>query len=106
MPSVTVRLFQELRSIAGVGELGITASSVNDVLNEISSRFGERARDLLFNAKGQFREYSLVYVNNQLRSDFAAPLRDGDVVLLIPPAGGGLSDSKLKLRYNSCFGVN
>jgi len=86
---VTVRLFQELRSVAGVGELNMEADTVLNLLKKLRAQFGDRAHDLIFDDKEKIRPYTMVYVNNTLNHDLDRALNDGDVVLLIPPAAGG-----------------
>jgi molybdopterin converting factor small subunit len=75
--------------VAGVGELEVEADTVLNLLRELQNRFGYRAHDLIFDEKGKIRPYTLVYVNNTLNDDLNHGLNEGDMVLLIPPAGGG-----------------
>ncbi len=91
MASVTVRLFHELRTAAGAGEITATADNVGELLRTVAERCGEMTKNVLFDREGRVREYAFVYINNVLQKplDMSAPLRDGDIVLIIPPVSGG-----------------
>lgn len=91
MASVKVRLFHQLRTAEGKGEVTITASTVGELLRTLVERYSESARNVLFDAKGNFRDYAFVYINNTLQKpvDMSAPLKDGDIILVIPPVSGG-----------------
>lgn len=85
-----VRLFHELRSYLGQSELEIEASTLNDVLELLIHRQNS-VKEILFDSKGNLRGYTLFYVNNKVQNppDLSMKLNDGDLVLLVPPAGGG-----------------
>jgi len=89
--SVKVRLFHELRTAAGGGEITATASTLGELLRTLAERYGEMTRSVLFDREGRVRQYAFVYINNTLQKplDMSVPLKDGDVVLVIPPVSGG-----------------
>ena len=91
MASVKVRLFHQLRTAEGKGEVTITASTVGELLRTLVERYSESARNVLLDAKGNFRDYAFVYINNTLQKpvDMSVPLKDGDIILVIPPVSGG-----------------
>lgn len=91
MASVRVRLFHELRTTAGAGEITVTANNIGELLQTLAERYGGMTRNVLFDNEGRVREYAFVYINNILQKplDMSVPLRDGDVVLVIPPVSGG-----------------
>ena len=91
MGLVRVRLFHELRAAAGNGEITVTADDVGELLRTLVERYGESARSVLFDKEGGIRQYAFIYINNTLqkRLDASMPLKDGDVVLVIPPVSGG-----------------
>lgn len=94
MPLVKVRLFHELRTAAGKGEVSITANTLGELLRSLAESYGGSARDVIFDAEGGLREYAFVYLNNVLQKplDMSVQLEDGDVVLVIPPVSGGIAD--------------
>ena len=91
MASVKVRLFHELRTAAGSGEITLTANNLGELLRTLADRYGKMERNVLFDEAGRLREYVLVYINKVLQKplDMSVPLRDGDLVLVIPPVSGG-----------------
>ena len=91
MATVKVRLFHELRSAAGEGEITMEANNVGEVLTVLGERYGKTPRNVLFDGEGHLREYAFVYINNVLQKpvDMSVPLKDGNVILVIPPVSGG-----------------
>ena len=91
MASVKVRLFHELRTAAGGGEITVNADNVRELLRVLGERYGKTPRNVLFDGEGHLREYAFVYINNVLQKpvDMSVPLKDGDVILVIPPVSGG-----------------
>ena len=91
MVTVKVRLFHELRTAAGGGEITVSADSVGELLRFLGETYGKTQRNVLFDEKGHLRDYAFVYINNVLQKpvDMSVPLKDGDVILVIPPVSGG-----------------
>jgi len=91
VPSVKVRLFHELRTAAGGGEIIVSAENLGELLRTLAERYGEMTSNVLFDREGRVRQYAFVYINNTLQKplDMSVPLKDGDVVLVIPPVSGG-----------------
>lgn len=87
---VKVRLFHELRNQLGESEIELEAATVNDIVQSLISR-RSAVKDLLLDSHGALRRYTLFYVNNTVLDppDLARKLKDGDLVLLVPPAAGG-----------------
>ncbi len=87
-----VRLFQELRLAAGVSETQVEAVSLSSALQALALKHGDQFKDLVFDGNGRLRNYLLVYVNNRHVPDplsSSSQLKEGDLLLLIPPIGGG-----------------
>ena len=91
MATVKVRLFHELRTAAGAGEITVTADNIAELLRILGERCGKTPRNVLFDDEGYLREYVFVYINNVLQKpvDMSVPLKDDDVILVIPPVSGG-----------------
>jgi molybdopterin converting factor small subunit len=63
-------------------------ANVRDILNSLEVKFGNDLREIIYDKKGRFRDYTYLYINNRLKNnpeDLASPLSDGDIVVLIPP---------------------
>jgi MoaD family protein len=86
---VRVRLFHELRSNVGKSELELEADTLNDALQNLIIKH-DSLKDLLFDSQG-LRQHILLYINNLIQNppDLSRKLKDGDLVLLVPPAAGG-----------------
>jgi molybdopterin synthase sulfur carrier subunit len=79
-----VRLFASAREAAGLSVDRIDGTTVGEVLDEARNRYGERFAAVL--------THSRVWVNGQ-PADVRAPLREGDVVAVLPPVSGGSGGS-------------
>jgi MoaD family protein len=75
-----LRLFASAREAAGLSVDRIDADTVAEVLEEATRRYGEGFAAVV--------THSRVWVNGQ-PADVRAPLRDGDVVAILPPVSGG-----------------
>jgi MoaD family protein len=97
--TVKVRLFHELRTAAGGGEITLDAKNVGELLRVLGGRYGKTPRNVLFDGEGHLRDYAFVYINNILQKpvDMSVPLKDGDVILVIPPVGGGWAIPRFNL---------
>jgi molybdopterin synthase sulfur carrier subunit len=79
------------RDFAGAGRATVEASSVGEALDRVSELYPalrERIRD----EHGQLREHMNVFANEEeIRrlSGESTPLREGDVVHIIPAVSGG-----------------
>lgn len=90
-PEVKVRLFQELKRIFGKSELCFRARSIKDLLSLLVEERPE-ARDILYDVKGNLRDYVAIYRNNVIvvnPFDEDAALQEGDILLIVPPITGG-----------------
>jgi molybdopterin synthase sulfur carrier subunit len=92
---VEVRLFANLRELAktkAVVEDVKSGASVGDVLQKICERFGAKFRGQVLNERGQPNEYVKVLLNGHnivFLNATATKLKDGDVIAIFPPVGGG-----------------
>lgn len=78
---IRVRLFAALRELAGGGEVSdVTGSTVGDLADELSARFGERF--------GRIAAVSSFVVNGD-RAERSTAIADGDEVAILPPVSGG-----------------
>ena len=80
MTSVRVRLFAALRELAGATEVEAEGETVDEVVQALSTRYGERFEKVA-------RAGSVV-VDGE-RAAPATPLSGGEELALLPPVSGG-----------------
>lgn len=91
--SARVQLPAALREYAaGAADLEVHATDVDGVLAELARRYPLLRRHL-FNDAGALRDFVRVYLNEtdvrDLAGGGAAPVRAGDVILIVPSIAGG-----------------
>ena len=90
-----VRLFANLREFAGqraVVEEAPSGASVGEVLQKICERFGAKFRQQIMDKRGQPNENVKVLLNGHnivFLNGTETRLKDGDVIAIFPPVGGG-----------------
>jgi len=92
---VKVRYFTTLRELAGIAEEEMQMKSdatLAFLIEELTRRYGKATRDYLYN-KGEEVDPAIYFlingVNSRTLSRMETKLKDGDVVAIIPPIGGG-----------------
>ncbi len=88
-----------LRAYAGKQEsVQLQAVTVGEALSALTSQFGELKKHL-YTDDGRLRSFVNVYVNDEdiryLQKD-QTPVREGDVVSIVPSIAGGASHRGLK----------
>jgi len=91
---VEVRLFANLRELAGQrAVVEETHSGVSvEVLQKICERFGAKFRQQIMDKRGQPNENVKVLLNGHnivFLNGTETRLKDGDVIAIFPPVGGG-----------------
>jgi molybdopterin synthase sulfur carrier subunit len=91
----TVKLFANLRKVAGTKETFITGASVGAVVSELVKRYPALAANLLirspgdFPGDGQIRPHVIITINGHPTDDVDAPVTEQDIVSIFPPMAGG-----------------
>jgi molybdopterin converting factor small subunit len=90
--AVKVIIPTPLRSYAGKQDsVELEASNVAEALNGLTLRFGDLKKHL-YSDDGKLRSFVNVYVNDEdiryMQKD-QTPLRDGDIVSIVPSIAGG-----------------
>lgn len=92
---VEVKFYAMLRDIAGNKAETVSLllkSSVRDLLDLLVARYGEEFERYIYDAEKQLRSY-LSYMLNGININsldgFDTMLKEGDVLSLLPPVGGG-----------------
>lgn len=96
-PTVNVHLkyFAMLREIIGKKEevLGLLeGSTIQDVITKLAEAYGERFTTYVLNSESQLRENLALLRNGEAVQPTmlgATRVRDGDVIVILPPVGGG-----------------
>lgn len=92
MARIKVRLPFDLIPSSSKSELDVEAVDLNGLLDSLSDEMGGSFRQPLYDSHGNPRPYSLVYHNGRaykLKDASNFSFKDGDVVLFVPPVGGG-----------------
>lgn len=83
-----LRLFANLRELAGISRLELPGATVGDVIDEAKSRFGyDFERGL---------SASRIWVNGE-EADMSTPVAESDEVVVLPPVSGGGQPTTLAL---------
>jgi MoaD family protein len=82
-----VKLYANLRLVAGTREIRLTAGSLDALLTELVSRIPALESHLLEN--GQLRPHVIITINGQNAPAPDTPLSEDDLVAIFPPLAGG-----------------
>jgi len=82
-----VKLFANLRKIAGTKEASVMGASVGGVVSELVKRYPALAANLLVD--GQIRLHVIITINGHPTDDVNAPVTESDLIAIFPPIGGG-----------------
>ena len=83
----TVKLYANLRKLAGTKELSATGGTVGAVLNELVRQNSLVAGVILEN--GELRQHIIVTRNGQNITDLETPVTEQDIIAIFPPIAGG-----------------
>lgn len=94
---VKIRFFTNLREIVGNREETLTFAqgepvTINFVLQVLSEKYGSRFTDYLYDSTGRPKNFLQFLVNGisvSTLDGFETILKDGDVLAILPPVGGG-----------------
>ena len=82
-----VKLYANLRKLAGTKELSITGTTIGAVVNELV-RQKPPVGDIIIES-GELRRHIVVTVNGHNISDLETPVTEQDIVAIFPPIAGG-----------------
>ena len=84
-----VKLYANLRKLAGAKELSITGTTVGAVVNELI-RQQRSVGDVIFK-NGELAPHIVITLNGQNTVNLETPVAEADVVAIFPPIAGGTS---------------
>jgi len=93
--TVTVLFFTVLRELTGRKRMRVElgeGSTLQDLLFKLADDFGEKFRNYVFDEKGNTRLNLQYLINGKSHTNLRGlrtELREGDVVAIVPPVGGG-----------------
>jgi MoaD family protein len=82
-----IKLFANLRKVAGTKEVSVTGSTVGAVLNGLVKQNPSLAGVIL--EDGHLRPHYVVTLNGQNVVDLNASVSEQDIVAIFPPIAGG-----------------
>ncbi len=93
MAVVTVRIPTALRRVTqGQGEVQVEASTIGELIEKLEQEF-PGIKERLVDENGEIRKFVNFFVNDEdirFLQGKDTPLKDGDVVAIIPAIAGGL----------------
>lgn len=82
-----IKLFANLRKVAGTKDASITGASVSGVMTELVNRYPALAENLLEN--GQIRPHVIITINGHPTTDWDTLVTEQDEIAIFPPISGG-----------------
>ena len=82
-----VKLFANLRKVAGIKEASITATNVEMAVSELVKQYPALADSLL--ESGKIRPHLIITLNGHPINDFNASVMEHDEISIFPPLAGG-----------------
>jgi MoaD family protein len=84
-----VKIYANLRKLAGTRELSIAGLTVGSLVNELARQKAPIA-DVIIEA-GKLRRHIVVTLNGHNVLDLETPVTEQDIVAIFPPIAGGTS---------------
>jgi MoaD family protein len=84
-----VKLYANLRKLAGTKELSITGTTVGAVVNELV-RQHQAIGDVIYK-NGELAPHIVITLNGQNTINLETPVTEQDVLAIFPPIAGGTS---------------
>jgi molybdopterin synthase sulfur carrier subunit len=94
---ISVRFFTNLRELTGKREEKLEfpeneTVTIKNVLEELAKRYGKPFIEYVYDREGKVKSFLQFLINGRSASAFNGlhtRLKDGDVLAIIPPVGGG-----------------
>ena len=82
-----IKLYANLRKLAGTKELVISGSTLAGVVNGLVQQHPSAGEVIMQN--GEIRPHIVITLNGQNITDFETSVREQDIVAIFPPIAGG-----------------
>jgi molybdopterin synthase sulfur carrier subunit len=82
-----LKLYANLRKLAGTKELFTPGASIGEALNELVRQYP--ALDGVILEEDKPREYVLITLNGHNVTDLTVPVDEEDIIAIFPPLAGG-----------------
>ncbi|NIS59216.1 MAG: MoaD family protein [Proteobacteria bacterium] len=93
MAKVVVKLFTTLRELTGEKQIEVRGDAVAEIVEKVVEKYGSKFRDTLLDKEtGRIKPFYNILVNGirlSLREGLDTEVKDGDVIAIFPPVGGG-----------------
>lgn len=92
MARVRVTLFGALARIAGEKTVELDASTLKEVIDKLTERYGEKFENRIYESKGKIRRFINIYINGKdirFLNNLETQLNEDDIISIIPAVGGG-----------------
>jgi len=89
---VGIIFYGGLARVTGEKTAHVSGSTVKEVLNLLTARYGERLEGRIYDGDGKLRRFVNIYINGKdirFLSQLDSELDDGDEISIIPAVGGG-----------------
>jgi len=92
---VEVKFFTTLREITGKNIETIqlqNSITIDELINVLAEKYGKKCREYIYNKKGKIQDFLSFLVNGKninVMQGFDTKLKQGDIVAILPPVGGG-----------------
>jgi len=83
----TIKLYANLRRLAGTKEVTIKGASVREIVFELVKRNPSLEGAIL--AQGEVRPHVIIMINGLNATEMKAPVNENDVIAIFPPIAGG-----------------
>lgn len=82
-----VKLYANLRKLAGMKELSVTGSTLGTVVNGLVQQHPSVGEVILKN--GEIGPHVVITLNGHNTMDLETPLKEEDIIAIFPPIAGG-----------------
>ncbi len=82
-----IKLYANLRDIAGTKELSVTGSNLGETLDGLARQYPALEGVIL--EDGQIRPHFVITINGHNATDLEAPVTEDDTIAIFPPIAGG-----------------